>query len=397
MRIVLETIGKNHSFELARQLHQHQALVAIFTGYPKFKLKNEQLPPVVIRSFPWIQTLYMARGRIGLDNEWISRGLAWWSNYTLDAYVASHLPQGDVFMALSNTGLNAGIKAKQKGMVYVCDRGCSHIRYQDTILREEHQIQGIPFSGIDPRIINREEAEYAAADAITVPSSFSKRSFIEMGVPEKKIYTVPYGVELARFHPTGEPDPHRFDVLFVGGASLRKGIPYLLEGIARLKHPNKHLHIVGVISRDIQPIIKKYSNEISVVSAGHCPQTRLKDIMSRSHVLALPSVEDGFGLVMAEAMACGCPVIATMNTGAVDLYEDGVEGFIVPIRDSGALTARMQELADSPERRQAMSKACLRRVALLGGWDTYGDGMMTLFRRLKTPTDGAKSANLIST
>jgi glycosyltransferase involved in cell wall biosynthesis len=95
--------------------------------------------------------------------------------------------------------------------------------------------------------------------------------------------------------------------------------------------------------------------------------------MSRSHVLVLPSVEEGLALVQGQAMACGCPVVATAATGAEDLFTDGVEGFIIPDRDTGALALRLQQLADNPDLQQQLSAAALARVQQIGGWDRYGD------------------------
>jgi glycosyltransferase involved in cell wall biosynthesis len=95
--------------------------------------------------------------------------------------------------------------------------------------------------------------------------------------------------------------------------------------------------------------------------------------MSQAHVTILPSVEDGFGLVLAEAMACGSPVISTINTGGFDLYEDGKEGFIVPIRDPDAICLAMEKLAGDPALQQAMGAAALARMQHLGGWRQYGD------------------------
>jgi glycosyltransferase involved in cell wall biosynthesis len=97
------------------------------------------------------------------------------------------------------------------------------------------------------------------------------------------------------------------------------------------------------------------------------------ELMSTSDVLVLPSIEDGFGLVMAEAMACGCPVIASTNTGGDDLYTDGVEGFIVPIRDPQAILDRMQLLTDDPVLTRTMRAAAVKRVQMMGGWSAYGD------------------------
>jgi glycosyltransferase involved in cell wall biosynthesis len=89
--------------------------------------------------------------------------------------------------------------------------------------------------------------------------------------------------------------------------------------------------------------------------------------------MALPSIEEGLALVMAEALACGCPVIATQNTGASDLYGHEREGFIVPIRDAAAITSCLVRLADEPELRARMSSAALDRVKTIGGWEKYGD------------------------
>jgi glycosyltransferase involved in cell wall biosynthesis len=81
-------------------------------------------------------------------------------------------------------------------------------------------------------------------------------------------------------------------------------------------------------------------------------------------------------------MACGCPVIATPNTGSEDLFTDGKEGFIVPPRDAVVLADRLQQLADDPALQQRMSAAALNRVRHLGGWNDYGDRWTQLLREL---------------
>jgi glycosyltransferase involved in cell wall biosynthesis len=108
--------------------------------------------------------------------------------------------------------------------------------------------------------------------------------------------------------------------------------------------------------------------------------------MSSSHVMVLPSIEEGLALVLGQAMACGCPVIASTNTGAEDLFSDGVEGFIVPIRDPEVLRVRMQQLADDLPLQRRMSEAALRRVRNLGGWQQYGDRWVSLLERMLAET-----------
>lgn len=383
MKVSLSTIGKFHTFDLARELHAAGCLHNIYTGYPSFKLKNENLPVTKMRSFPWVQTPYMAMNRWGVSTKQTNRLLEYIGKRALDRYVAKTLQGCDVFVGLSGSALMSGRRAKALGARYVCDRGSAHIRVQDQLLREEHARWGLQFEGIDPRVIDLECAEYEEADCITVPSQFAVRSFIEQGVAFEKIRLLPYGVNLNRFEPTRRPEADRFDVLFVGAMSVQKGIPYLLQAFQMIQHPNKMLHLVGSPSPEFierMQTLRLWDERIKVW--GHVDQTELKHLMSASHVMVLPSVQEGFGMVMAQAMACACPVIASSNTGAADLYTDGEEGYIVPARDAQALALKLQDLIDHPEWRDAMSVRAYSRVKNMGGWRDYGLQAQRIYRGL---------------
>ena len=163
--------------------------------------------------------------------------------------------------------------------------------------------------------------------------------------------------------------------------SLRKGVPYLLEAYRQLQHPRKSLTFAGACAPALIAMMRKrglWAEEARVL--GHVPQDQLKKLMSRSHALVLPSVEEGLALVQAQAMACGCVVVATEHTGAEDLFSDGHEGFIVPIRDSHALAQRLQRLADHPDLREEMRRSALARVQAIGGWSSYGDQAGAIYR-----------------
>src|SRR5262249_39296909 len=188
--------------------------------------------------------------------------------------------------------------------------------------------------------IAREEMEYAAADVITVPSNFCVRSFVEMGVPPQKIRKIVYGVDLSRFRKVADPQPDGFDVLFVGQVSFRKGVPYLLEAFAGLKHPRKRLRIVGAMQPEMKVFLQNKHFE-NVEFLGPLPQRDLIPFMSASHVMVLPSIEDGLGLVLGQAMACGCPIICSTNTGGGGLLSAGQGGFVVAVRGAAAITPRL--------------------------------------------------------
>jgi glycosyltransferase involved in cell wall biosynthesis len=383
MQVVLSTIGKFHTFDLARELHAHGALQAIFTGYPRFKLPSEQLPADVIHTFPWVHAPYMGFRYRRFLGKRANQLWEYLDKITLDRYVSARMQECDVFVGLSGSALLSGQAAQARGAKYVCDRGSAHIRTQDQLLREEYALWGVEFAGIDPRVIDLEEAEYAASDVITIPSAFSLQSFIQQGVSIKKLRRLPYGVNLERFHCTAAPDVRRFDVLYVGAMTLQKGVQYLLQAFTRLRHPAKSLTFAGAPNPEFVSLMRQHSlwpHDAKVL--GHVPQHRLKDVMSRSHVLVLPSIQDGFGMVQAQAMACGCPVVSTEHTGAADLFYDGREGFIVPIRQPDSLADRLQRLADDPALRSRMSAAAVVRVKQLGGWRDYGNQALSIFESL---------------
>jgi len=90
-------------------------------------------------------------------------------------------------------------------------------------------------------------------------------------------------------------------------------------------------------------------------------------------------------MVMGQAMACGCAIIASEHTGARNLYTDGVEGFIIPPRNPGALAAAWTRLADEPSTLAAMRVAARKRACEVGGWHTYADEILNIARCALTP------------
>lgn len=377
------TVGRFHHFHLARQLERAGVLGEVVTGFPRLALRGEGgIPREKIRAFPWLQGPYMVQARFFPSSRQFVRDWAWWAHETLDAYAARRFANVDAVIALSGSGLRAGRRVHAEGGSYVCDRGSSHIRSQNALLLEEYARWKVPFPGVDPRIIAKEEEEYEEADRITVPSAFAYQSFLAQGVPEQKLSCVPYGVEIGRFERVADPDDSRFDILFVGGVSVRKGFLYLLDAFRKFNHPAKRLRVIGLVQPEMRNLLRGRSLA-GVEFLGNVRQEELRLHYSRAHVFVLPSVEEGFGMVMGEAMACGCPVVATTHTGAADILSDGVEGFILPVRDSGGILTCFERLAQNPGRRERMSAAAQARALQIGGWDQYGADMLSVLRKLQ--------------
>ena len=384
MRIVQTVFGTFHHFELARELERRGHLQKVYSTFPWARLKREGLAHDKVETFPWFHTPEILLLKAGLNVPWMRDPLSYANALAFDAWTSRRLrksPTPDAFIALSGSSLKTGRELQTRGTRFICDRGSSHARYQDMLVTGEYHRWGVSRPVMDLRDILREEKIYELADAITVPSHFAARSFVEMGLPPDKIHVIPYGVRLENFTRTAEPPPDRFEVLFVGFVGLRKGIPYLLEAFARLRHPAKRLRVVGPMHPDIKSVLPRLPRE-QVEFLGAVPSHELPQLMSTSHLMVLPSIEEGLALVQGQALACGCPVLSSVNTGAEDLFTDGIEGFIVPIRDVDALTEKMQQLADEPALQKRMSEAALQRVQTFGGWTTYGDQWMELLEAL---------------
>src|SRR5260370_1632032 len=168
-----------------------------------------------------------------------------WNTLAFDRWTNSQIAPCDAFIAISGAGLLTGHKVHAKGGRFICDRGSTHQRYQENVVADEYSRWNVPQPLSKPHIAIREEKIYSLADAITVPSTVAQRSFVAMGIEPEKVHVIPYGVRLDQFTRTQEPPQDSFEVLFAGQVSLRKGIPYLLQAFARLKHPKKQLTIVG--------------------------------------------------------------------------------------------------------------------------------------------------------
>ena len=160
----------------------------------------------------------------------------------------------------------------------------------------------------------REEEIYEAADAITVPSSFAARSFVNMGLPAEKIHRIPYGVRLERFHRVGEPDAgsSRFSSPVPSGYA--KEFPICWRPLRRLSHPKKRLRMAGAIQPDIRDVLARLPQK-NVEFLGTVSQERMVELMSTSHVMVLPSIEEGLALVQGQALACSCRSLRRLTPG----------------------------------------------------------------------------------
>ncbi len=379
MKISFLTPMRCHFFDLAKELEKSEHETSIICAYPKWKLQAEPLKTTKLNLFPWVFTTKLALERFGMCPPKLRMPLERLTRKTLEIYAKRHLENTDILESLSSFGNEAGKYIKAQGGKYIVHRGSAHAEFQRELLREEFKRWKQPIFQEDDFSHQRELEDYEVADIINVPSNYARETFIKIGVKPNKIIALPYGADPSAFYPTTKADKNRFDAIFVGDVSLRKGFPYLLKAFAKLKHPNKKLTVVGKISPEIEALLPQF--DISNVEfVGRQPRDSLKNYMSKSHVMVLPSIDDGFGKVITEAMACGCPVICSEHTGAPGYIENGKEGFIIPIRDVDSLYDKMQQIIDEPDLQDQMRSSALARIKEDHGWGVYAQKYLEIFR-----------------
>ena len=359
---------------LAREMARLGHLGTLYTNLPASRCSG--ILRTQLMSRPLSFAPYYLAGRLGLHG--LHRWLNWPTIDSFDRWVANNMLSCDVFHCFSGFGRQSHQVARERyGAMTVVERGSTHIAYQDALLREEHEKWGVPYRGTHSRLIAKEVGEYHECDYITVQSTFAWRSFVEKGMPDTKLIKLPLAVDLRMFRPAPKQD-RVFRVLYAGTLSLRKGTPYLLEAISRLRLPNFEFVVNGTIAPEVEPIVRRYADRIRFL--GTRPFNQLYQVYSQASVLVLPTIEDGFAKVITEAMACGVPVIATTHCSAEDVFTDGVEGYIVPIRDADAIRERILFLYENPDVRDEMAQAAQRRIQSGGGWSRYGETALETYR-----------------
>ncbi len=207
----------------------------------------------------------------------------------------------------------------------------------------------------------RRDAEARLADVIVANSRFTRDSLVAAGLPMARVITVPLGAMSPPPVPLSPPastGPVRF--VYAGTLSVRKGVHYLIQAWQALEAgPSAELHLYGAMALPRRLLAGLPG---TVVVHGSVPWETLRDGYRGGHVLVFPTLCDGFGEVVTEALAYGLPVITTRNAGAADLIAPGRNGFIVPARDAQALAARMdwclQHRAElAAMRREALASA----------------------------------------
>ena len=221
-----------------------------------------------------------------------------------------------------------------------------------------------------PRRTARKDEEARLADMIHTASRFTSQSIVKhAGVDERRIMCVPYGgpPPIARADlPESSAGPVRF--LYSGPVSVRKGVHYLFQAWHSIgAGPHATLDVFGSMQLPLEALGEATRG---AMFHGHAAPSDLHGAYRAASVLVFPTLCDGFGLVVQEALAHGVPVITTTNAGAADLIQDGRNGFVVAPANVEALAEKMQWCITHPGEISRMRHAALE-TAQAWTWDRF--------------------------
>ena len=309
----------------------------------------------------------------------------------LDRRAARHIRRHgcDIFHGWTAECLRSLEEAKRIGAKTIVERPAPHPVTTRRLLMEEYARWSLPFPRDEGRPwmrkfgnVHREEIvapeEFRLADRVVVQSEFCRRSFVEEGFPADRIVELPRAVDLGEYAPSEGKERDRFRVLFVGMVCLRKGFLDLARAWRDLALPGGELLVVGQAHDEIAPLLEPYRDDPTIRFVGHVRGGAAR-FYGQADVFALPSIVEGSAKTTYEAMAAGLPVVTTLNAGSV--VRDGVDGFIVPIRDQDALKLRLLFLYENRDAARAMGEAARKRVRDFS-WETYESRLMDIYGEL---------------
>ncbi|MBY0371212.1 glycosyltransferase family 4 protein [bacterium] len=362
LRIDIGVGGRFHADRLAGALLQSGHSVEIHTTYPISRFPKDLQAHVHSQIAP--EVFFRLLSKLGAENSGDLVKMHWFGSA-----LAKRLQKqpADLFIGWSSFSLETLRLGCHRHRAIL--RDSAHMRTQLDILNKEARFHGVRLPDRSAAL-EREEEEYALADTIFVLSEFARQTFLKQGISERKLAILPLGADTSVFKPIPRaPTKLPLKLVYFGSVSLRKGVSYLIEAVKAFKTDDVQLTIIGPVDPVLASWEKKYPQVQWKPPMDHAALARF---LPTQDVFVLPTLEDGFGQTLPQAMACGLVPITTDHCGAAEILRPGETGFVVPAASTQALCEVIANAVIAPEQIWKMRECLLAECRNLG-WERYSE------------------------
>jgi len=377
MIAVSHPTGNEFVRALLAALHREGKLEVFFTTIAAARGRRHYvLPREKIRSRPVREIVRLAAGRFGWkrltahETGWASLDSVYRDlDRSFAGWVRRHPGLSGVY-CYEDGALEVFRAAREHGIPTFYELPIAYWETSRRLLREE----AARWPSWEPTLgatrdseekLRRKTMELELADRVICPSDFVRES---LPAPARaRCVIAPFGSPPSGEIPPSRPAGPRLRLLFAGSMSQRKGLADLFAAMKLLDRRDVELVVMGAPAAPMRFYRDEYAGFIYEPPRPH---DEVLSLMSGCDALVLPSIVEGRALVQQEAMSRGLPLIVTAHAGGSDLIQEGVTGFLVPIRSPESLAEKIAWLADHRAELPAMREAAREKAAALT-WEGY--------------------------
>ncbi len=266
--------------------------------------------------------------------------------------------------------------------VSIANRAFMKVNYEKDIERTgDLRLKKEQINLWNSNILKRNKEELDLTEYFIVASNMSKHSLMFSGIKEEQIYIIPYGVEFDKFPYCCRKNSNgRLHLIYVGQITFRKGLHHLLRIISTEFKKTCDLSIIGFYNKSNE-LYQEYKNRGNIKFVGFVNHMNLVDYYHSSDLFVFPTLGEGFGLVILEAMSSGLPCLVSDLAGGDDAVDNGKNGFVFKAGDDKDFSSKLQWFVDNRERLAEMSKYSSSHVRKYT-WDIYYKNIQQTIRNI---------------
>jgi glycosyltransferase involved in cell wall biosynthesis len=397
MVIISNGFNKFHMSIAAAEAHRRGLLSTFITGaYPTLAMqraarlagvdrtrkfsrllaRGDEIPTDLVHALPSAELISVVRPR------WSAAALRYYGLRACEFVRQAAARGARIYHYRAGFGLQSVHLAKRLGLFALCDYSIAHASMVESLTESRGKLPSVPQGPPRSAVWRTVLEDVELADLVLVNSDFVKQTFLLQGWPESRIHVIYLGVDQAflnsipeRVERSEKEKPLR--LMFAGGIGKRKGVDTLIDAL-RLVPGGCTLDVAGIFVDESSTMRDFILHDARVNYLGPLSREQLARRMTKCDVFVFPSYCEGSARVVMEALACGCFVIATPNTGSI--VETGVHGIVVPPGDAEELARAISKAMNN---RQNVYEVGLRNAELIRAQHRqgrYGDDLESLYR-----------------